>query len=71
MFLICFIEIIKTHLLSTYFRISTIRSANPLNQSSLCPLVVSAEVPILMPDVSINDRGSFGTPFLLTVIPFY
>ena len=50
---------------------SIIFLAKSRNQSAPCPLVVSAAVPMRIPDVSTKRLGSFGIPFLFTVILCY
>ena len=47
---------------------SHIQLLNNLISSVLKPLVVTAGVPSLTPEVTNGDLGSFGTAFLLTVI---
>ena len=60
------------HKVSMYYhsRMSAILCASLRNHISSWPRVVSAAVPIRMPLVSIKLRGSFGIPFLFTVMPF-
>ena len=48
--------------------ISDIQSATFETSFSVKPLLVTAGVPTLIPDVTKGDLGSLGTEFLLTVM---